>query len=488
MAEKLVVIGGGLSGLASAALLAKEGYDVTVIEKQKSPGGVARIFRDSGYQFDMGPSWYLMPEVFDRYFGLFGKKVSDFYQLKELAPSYQVFFENKPSAQLHRDMEKNRKVFDSFEPGGGASLEKYLKNSAKKYSITLQDFLYNEFSSLFDLMSFHLIRDGLKLNILQKLDSFIGRYFTSPEARKVLGFNTVFLGSSPYKTPALYSLMSHADLSGGVYYPAGGMGSMVEAIRSVAEQQGAVFRFGETATKICVNGGAATGVKTNADFVPADIVLSSADYHYTETELLDGGYASYSKRYWKSRVMAPSTFIVFLGLRKKLKTLVHHNFYFADDWKTNFEAIFDSPRWLANASYYIGVPSKTDDTVCPPGGETVFLLVPVAAGLDDSDELRERYADACITHLESLIEDEIHPYIETKRIYSQRDFIKENNIHRGASLGLAHTLLQTAFFRPSHKSRKLENLYYTGHYTQPGVGVPMQLIGAEMIAKRMKRA
>lgn len=485
MAERVVVIGGGLSGLAASALLAKEGFSVTVVEKHRSPGGVARVFRESGYCFDMGPSWYLMPEVFDRFFSLFGKKVSDYYALRELDPSYQVFFEGGANAVISRDRKANKEIFDSFETGGGEKLDRYLRNSELKYSITLQDFLYTEFKTIFSLLSPKLIREGLKLNILQNLDSFIGRYFSSPKAKKVLGFNTVFLGSSPYKTPALYSLMSHADLTQGVYYPSGGMGSMVEGLRAVGEQHGVVFRFGETARKIVVDEGRASGVKTVDGFLPADIVLSAADYHYTDTVLLDNRYASYPPQYWDKRVMAPSTFIIYLGLSKKLKQLVHHNFFFADDWKENFRKIFDAPGRLEGASYYVGVPSKTDNTLCPPGGEVVFLLVPVAAALDDNDEFRENYANSCISHLETLIDDNIRPHTVVKRIYSRRDFINDNNIYSGASLGLAHTLLQTAFFRPSHKSRKLPNLYYTGHYTQPGVGVPMQLIGAEMIAKRI---
>lgn len=486
MTEKVIIVGGGLSGIAASALLAKDGFAVTVVEKHSGPGGVARVFSEAGYAFDMGPSWYLMPEVFERFFGLFGRNVGDFYTLEELHPSYQVFFEKKGKVLLSRDRAANRKVFDSFEPEGGRKLDRYLSNSAMKYAITLQEFLYTEFNTPADLLSLRLIRQGLKLNILQKLDTFIGKYFESGEARKVLGFNTVFLGSSPYKTPALYSLMSHADLTQGVYFPLGGMGSMVEGLRAVAEQQGVIFRFGECVTKIPVENGRATGVQTDSEFIPADLVLSAVDYHHTDTELLEKEYSSYSPRYWKRRVMAPSTFIVFLGLKKKVKSLIHHNFFFAEDWKANFEKIFDKPEWMEGASYYVGVPSKTDSALCPQGCETLFILVPVAPGLEDDDELREKYADNTITHLESLIGDDIHPHVAVRRIVSQRDFISDNNIYKGSSLGLAHTLLQTAFLRPAHRSKKLPNLYYTGQYTQPGVGVPMQLIGAQMVARRIQ--
>jgi phytoene desaturase len=279
--------------------------------------------------------------------------------------------------------------------------------------------------------------------------------------------------------------MSHADLSQGVYFPLGGMGSMVEGLHKVSEQHGTTFRFGECVNKIAVDEGRASGVHTDKDFIPADIVLSAVDYRYADTELLDGEYSSYSRRYWEKRVMGPSTFIVFLGLTKKLKTLIHHNFFFKDDWKKNFDSIFEHPKWLEDASYYVGVPSKSDDSLCPPDCETAFLLVPVAPGLEDSDELRERYADSILAHLESLIGDDIRTHVAVRKVISQRDFIRDNNIYNGASLGLAHTLRQTAFLRPSHRSRKVPNLYYTGHYTQPGVGVPMQLIGAEMVANRI---
>jgi phytoene desaturase len=486
MEKKVVVIGAGLSGLSSAALLAKEGFETTLVEKHPVAGGVARVAREDGFVFDMGPTWYLMPEVFEHFFGLFDKKTSDYYELVELEPSYQVFFEGKGKVTLSRDREANKKIFDTFEPGGGEKLDRYLANSASKYSIAVNEFLYSEFRSLFDFINPRLIRDGLKLNILQKLDSFIGKYFTSSEAKKVLGFNTVFLGSSPYKTPALYSLMSHADLTQGVFYPMGGIGSMVKGLRKVGEEQGVVFRFAENVDKIEVNEGKATGVHTEKEFIPADIVLSAADYHHTDTELLERRYANYPLKSWEKRVMAPSTFLLFIGLDKQVSGLIHHNFYFVEDWKGNFDTIFTHPEWPQEPSYYIGVPSKTDTSLCPAGGETLFILVPVASGLRDTTEFREQFAEKILTHLEELIGEEIRSNIVYKRIVSHRDFIDNNNIYKGASLGLAHTLFQTALLRPDHRSKKVPNLYYTGHYTQPGIGMPMQLIGAQMVAGRIK--
>ena len=491
MGKKVVIIGAGLSGLSSAALLGKEGFDVTVIEKHSVPGGVARVAREDGFVFDMGPTWYLMPEVFEHFFELFDKKISDYYELVELDPSYKVFFEGKGNVTLSRDREANKKVFDSFEPGGGEKLDRYLANSELKYSIAVNEFLYREFTSFFEFLNMRVLRDGLKLNIFRRLDSFMKKYFTSGEARKVLGFNTVFLGSSPYKTPALYSLMSHADLTQGVFYPLGGIGSMVEALHKLGEEQGVTYRFGENATKIDISeggteGARTTGVRTDKEFIPADIVLSSVDYHHTDTVLIDKTYANYPPKYWEKRVMAPSTFLIFLGLSKKVDNLIHHNFFFVDDWEGNFRMIFDERVWPEHPSYYVGVPSKTDSTLCPEGGETLFILVPVAPGLDDPDEFRERYAENILVHLEGLTGQDIRSHVTYKRIISHRDFIDGNNIYRGSSLGLAHTLFQTALLRPSHRSKKVSNLYYTGHYTQPGIGMPMQLIGSQLAAKRIK--
>jgi 1-hydroxy-2-isopentenylcarotenoid 3,4-desaturase len=486
MGKKVVIIGGGLSGLSSAALLGREGYAVTVVEKHSVPGGVARVARENGFVFDMGPTWYLMPEVFEHFFELFDKNISDYYELVELDPSYQVFFEGKGNVTLSRDREANKKIFDLFEPDGGEKLDRYLANSAVKYSIAVNEFLYREFTGFFQFLNMRVLRDGLKLNIFRRLDAFMNKYFTSSEARKVLGFNTVFLGSSPYKTPALYSLMSHADLTQGVFYPMGGIGSMVEALHKLGEEQGVTYRFSENATKIEVTDRKTTGVTTDKGFISADIVLSSVDYHYTDTTLLDKPYANYSHTYWKKRVMAPSTFLIFLGLTKKVENLMHHNFFFVEDWEGNFRMIFDEKSWPEHPSYYVGVPSKTDTTLCPEGGETLFILVPVAPGLDDPDEFRERYAENVLVHLEGLTGQEIRSHIAYKRIISHRDFIDGNNIYKGSSLGLAHTLFQTALLRPSHRSKKVPNLYYTGHYTQPGIGMPMQLIGSELVAKRIK--
>ncbi|MBN2736755.1 MAG: phytoene desaturase [Spirochaetales bacterium] len=485
MSKKVIIIGAGLSGLTSAALLAQKGFSVTVLEKQSIPGGVARNINLEGYTFDMGPTWYLMPEIYEDFFSKFGKKTTDFYELEHLEPSYKIWFENQSHCLIHHDAEKNYRLFDSFEENGGKKLNEFLENSAMKYNIAVNDFIHKDFRHIFQLMSPKTIIQGLKLNVFSKLDNFVGKYFSDHRCKKILTFNTVFLGSSPYKTPALYSLMAHADFTQGVFFPKGGIYQLVSAIHKIGEKEGVEFQFNTTAQKIIVNDNKTTGVQSDKGFYPADVVLSSADYHHSETKLLEKKYRNYSDKTWNRHIMAPSTFILFLGVKKKLPAMIHHNFYFAENWKEHFTSIFDKPAWPDNPSYYVGVPSRTDPRMAPENCESLFILVPVAPGLDDNDEIRKQFADKILSHFENLLGENIKDHIQVKKIISHRDFIENNHIFKGASLGLSHTLFQTAFLRPSHWNKKLANLYYVGHHTQPGIGMPMQIIGGKMVAEHI---
>jgi phytoene desaturase len=485
--KRIAVIGAGLSGLSSAALLAKKGFAVTVIDKQSTPGGVARSFTDRGFTFDMGPSWYLMPEVFERFFAEFKKKPSDFFNLISLDPSYKVFFGPRDSVVMRKDHAYIVQLFETLEAGAGERIIAYLDDARYKYEIAMAEFLYRDYQSIFDFFNKETMIGGVKLNLFQSLDKHIRRSFANEKIHKILGYNVVFIGCSPFKSPALYSLMSHVDITQGVFYPQGGISRLAEAIYQVAEDHGAEFIFGEEAKAITVAQGWATAAETDKQVIEADGFLAAVDYHHAEQDLIPPAYRRYSPSYWNKRMLAPSALLIYLGLNKKIPGLEHHNLFLSEQWEQHFAAIFDKPSWPEDPSYYIGCPSKTDQTVAPQDGENLFVLVPVAPALDDHDRRRERFADAILLHIEKMLGVKINDAVVVKRIISPRDFKESHNLYKGTAMGLAHTLFQSAIFRPSHRSKKVSNLYFSSHYTHPGIGMPMVIISSHIIADIIER-
>ncbi|MFX0092314.1 MAG: phytoene desaturase family protein [Candidatus Hodarchaeota archaeon] len=478
----IVIIGAGFGGLSAAAILAHKGFKVTVLEKNESFGGRASVWRSEGFVFDMGPSWYLMPEIFDLFFANFDKKTSDFYNLIQLNPMYRIFFSKEDIIDIQADFEFNLTLFDQIEENGSLKLQRYLKKAENLYKTALRQFLYQEYSSLFSFFKPAIIKGGLKLgNFLKSLDSTINSIFSSDKAKKILEYSMIFLGSDPKDISSLFSLMSYVDLKLGVWYPEGGIGKVSEAIYDLSCSFGANYYFNQGAQKIEVVGKEAKIVRTEERKFEADVVLVNADYHHSETQLLDPSYRSYSEKYWASRTVAPSTFLIYLGLNKKLPNLTHHNLIL-QEWDSQFNSIFKNPKWSENPSYYVCVPSKVDSSVAPPEGENVFILVPVAPDLVDSEEIRSRYSEKVLRHFESIIDEPIHKSIVVKRIFSHKDFKNRYNAFKGTALGLSHTLNQTALWRPSHRSKKVKNLYYTGQYTHPGIGVPMTLISSQIVS------
>lgn len=488
MEKKVIVIGGGIGGLAASALLAKEGFDVTVLEKNSTVGGRARIWEKDGFRFDMGPSWYLMPEVFEHFFALFGKKREDYYSLKRLDPAYRVFFEAGDGVDVFSDMEKAAALFESFENGGAEKLRRYVDQSRYKYEVAMRGFLYKNYTSVFDFFNRRMLIEGSRLNVFGSLDRMVSRLFKDRRARQLLEYAMVFLGTSPQKAPGLYSIMSHVDLNLGVFYPHGGLSAVAGSLQQLAESLGVKIHTGEPAERIVTSGGRAQAVVTSNETLSADLVVANADYAHVETRLLDDSARSKSASYWNRRVWAPSMFLLYLGLNRRLHKLTHHNLYFSENWNEHFDTIFKHPGWPQKPCFYVSCISKSDDNAAPADGENVFVLVPVAPGLQDTDEQRQSYADHVISHVEEVSGESIRSAIAVQRIYSQRDFIDDYNAYRGTALGLSHTLGQTAVFRPPPQSRRVKNLYYTGQYTHPGVGVPMVLISAQVAAGLIKEA
>jgi phytoene desaturase len=480
--KKAIVVGGGLGGLAASALLARAGWKVTVLEKNLSTGGRARLWSEKGYQFDMGPSWYLMPEVFEKYFALFGRRREEYYELQALDPYYRVFFGPGNVVDIGPELGKVKELFDAFEPGGGDRLQKYVDRAKYKYDVAMAEFLYKEYASIFDFLNLRMLVEGSRLNVFGRLDKSVRRYFTDRRARQILEYAMVFLGTDPTQAPALYSIMSHVDLNLGVHYPSGGLQSVSAALTRLAGEQGVEILTGQPARRIVVENGAARRVVTDSGEYAADAVVVNADYAFAEMELLDEPHRSYPRRYWERRILAPSFFVMYLGVKKRLGGMVHHNLYFSEDWERHFDAIFREPSWPERPCFYVSCISKTDPDAAPRGRENVFVLVPVAPGLEDPDEQRERYGEAVLEHVEEIVGEELRSSVEVRRIYSHRDFRSDYNAYEGTALGLAHTLNQTAVFRPQFRSRKVRDLYYTGQYTHPGVGVPMVLIAAQVVA------
>lgn len=508
--SRIAVIGAGMAGLASAALLARDGYRVTVLEKQAQVGGRAGSWEKDGYRFDTGPSWYLMPEVFDHFFRLLGTSAAEQLDLTVLDPGYRVFFEGQQTpVDLRRDRALNERTFEYLQPGAGRSLAAYLDSAEETYGLAKKYFLYTSFASFSPLLTPEVLRGAPKLArlLLESLDRYAGRFVQDQRLRQILGYPAVFLGSAPKLTPSMYHLMSHLDLDDGVLYPQGGFIRIIDAVRALAEAEGVQIITGADATAILTDSRPRRKPRTvgvryrdgsgKTQVLAADAVVSTADLHHTETRLLPRPLQSYPERYWNKRVAGPGAVLVMLGVTGKLPQLSHHSLLFTRDWDANFNAIFRSPTQVPDpASLYVCKPSATDQTVAPAGGENLFILVPVppdtglgAGGINRGGDARvEAVADAAIAQLSGWAGiDDLAERITVRRTLGPADFAADYNSWRGGVLGPAHVLKQSAFLRGRNKSRKVDGLYYAGGTTIPGIGLPMCLISAEILLKRLRR-
>ena len=488
MNQKLIVIGGGIGGLAFAALAGKIGYDVTVLEKNDKIGGVANQFEAQGFTFDMGPSWYLMPDVFQNYFDLLGEKVEDYLDLTQLDPSYRIFFQGKGrSLDFYSDLERDLPTFEMLEPGSGPKLKEYLEKSKYQYEIALGGFMYKNYDNITDFLTKQVATEGRELEVFAKMSDYVAKFFTTDEVQKVMQYTLVFLGSSPYNTPALYNIMSHIDFNMGVFYPQGGIHQIPLALQKIGEKNGVKYRTNVGVKQINTKRGPKVKSVTleDGEVLEADIIVSNASIHHTES-LLPKPYRDHSQRYWDTRTLAPSALIMYLGVKGQVDSLTHHNLLFSPDWKKNFGEIFDDPQWPTEPSLYICAPSKTDPNVAPEGDENLFVLVPIPPRMDYTEAELEKQSDRML----DIIAKEMHipdlrERILYKRVFSAKDFTTHYNKLGGTALGMAHTIQQTAILRPNNQSKKVENLLYVGADTNPGIGMPIQLISAELALKRL---
>jgi phytoene desaturase len=482
-----IVIGCGFAGLSAASFLAKQGWKVTVVEKNNMPGGRARQLKVDGFIFDMGPSFYWMPDVFERYFQQFGRKVNDYYSLTRLDPSYRIYW-NDGYTDMPADFSSLKSVFESLERGSGEQLEKYLEGAAYKYEVGINKLVYKPGLSVLEFLDLQTITGVFRLDVFRSIKDHIHKYFKHPKLRQVMEFPVLFLGALPRDTPALYSLMNYADIKGGTWYPTGGMYSVVEGMYKLARELGVVFSFDDEAREIVIEKGSAKSLVTSKKTYDADVFVSGADYHFTETKLLPQSYRSYSPAFWEKRDMAPSCLLYYVGLNKKLKSPVHHSLFFDVSFEKHGEEIYKTETWPSDPLFYVSTSSGVDPDSAPAGCENMVFLIPVASGLNnDTEELREKYFKMIIRRMEKHTGESILESVIVKKTYSVSNFVDDYNSFRGNAYGLANTLRQTAIFRPSCRSKKVRNLFFTGQLTVPGPGVPPCLISGEVAAREVLR-
>jgi phytoene desaturase len=484
--KKVVVIGAGFAGLSAATHLAHAGYQVTIIEKNTTPGGRARKFEAEGFVFDMGPSWYWMPDVFENYFAHFGKKPSDYYDLIRLDPSYTVVFGENEFVEIPANLEQFKALLESMEPGVGPKLDKFLEQAAYKYQVGINDLVYRPSRSLFEFTSPGLLADVIRMDVFQSMSKHVRRFFKEEKIIRLMEFPVIFLGETAENIPALYSLMNYADIVLGTWYPMGGMHEIIKGMVALAEEKGVKIHLGADVSHIDVNDGIAENVVLkNGEKIEADVVIGAADYHHIDSKLLAPEYRNYSEKYWDNRVMAPSSLLFYLGIDKKLDNLTHHCLFFDVPMGPHADAIYTNPRWPEKPLFYVSAASKTDPSVAPEGKENLVILIPLAPDLEDGEEIREKYYHMVMDRLEKLTGQEIRSHVIFKRTYAHSEFKADYNAFKGNAYGLANTLFQTAILKPSLKSKKVKNLYYTGQLTVPGPGVPPTLISGHVVSREV---
>lgn len=485
--KSIHIIGSGFSGLAAAALLAKQGFNVTVLEKNNQVGGRARLWEKDGFTFDMGPSWYWMPDVFENYFALFGKKVSDFYDLKRLDPGYRVYFGQDDYINIPANMEELEAIFENIEAGSAVGLRAFMKQAAYKYKVAMGDYVFRPSHQITEFIDLKLMVESLRIQMLKPMSKHVRKYFKNPKLIQLLEFPVLFLGATAQKIPAMYSLMNFADLSLGTWYPIGGMYQIVRAMENIAIEQGVKFELNAEVTKINIENGIVETLVVNEKNIKTDFVVASGDYHFIEQNLLDKEYRNYDENYWQKRVMSPSSLLFYVGLDKKVDGIEHHNLFFDEDLDIHAHEIYTNPKWPTKPLFYVSCVSKTDLSSAPEGKENLFFLIPLAAGLTDSEEMREKYYQIMMDRFERLTGQKIRGYELLKRSYAMQDFETDYHSFKGNAYGLANVLSQTAFFKPAMRAKKVKNLLFTGQLTVPGPGVPPSIISGQVVAKEVSK-
>lgn len=484
MKKDIKIIGSGFSALAASCYLAQAGHQVTIYEKNETVGGRARQLIKDGFTFDIGPTWYWMPDVFERFFADFNKKPADYYQLKKLAPAYQVYFDINDFVTIADNLEEIIQTFESIEKGSGQVLADFMAEAKSNYDIAILDLVYNPGVSPLELVTLETMKKVGQF--FSNISKEVRKRFKNKKLIQILEFPVLFLGAKPSDTPSFYSFMNYADFGLGTWHPKNGMYSVVLAMQQLALELGVTIHVNSNISKINVDGKSATSLVVNGETITADIILSGADYHHTET-LLDEKHRVYSEAYWNRKTFAPSSLLFYVGFDKKIENVEHHSLFFDVDFDAHAEAIYDDPKWPKNPLFYASFPSKTDANSAPEGKEAAIFLIPIAPGIEDTNSLRNHYFEKIISRLETLTQQSLKNNIIFKESFCVNDFIKDYNSYKGNAYGMANTLLQTAFLRPKLKSKKVANLYFTGQLTVPGPGVPPALISGKLVAELIQK-
>lgn len=485
--SKIGIIGSGFSGLSAACYAAKAGHQVTVLEKNAQIGGRARAFEAEGFMFDMGPSWYWMPDIFEKFFADFGKKPSDYYDLVKLSPSFQIFFPDEKPFVIPSELNDLYELFEQTENGSADKLKAFMAEGEMKYKVAMSSLIYRPALSWMEFASYDVVSGALRSNIFKSMRSYIRSFFKDERLVSLMEFPVIFLGAMPDKIPALYSLMNYAAFDMGTWYPMGGMVQITKGMHELAVSMGVEVHTSEPVTHVLSDAGTAYALQTPSGRYNVDAVIGSADYHHVEQQLLQAEQRNYTSSYWDKRVMAPSSLLFYVGVNKKIKGLLHHNLFFDTDFGKHAAQIYEQPQWPDEPLFYVSCPSKTDNSVAPEGMENIFILIPLAAGLEDREELHNQYFDIVMKRLEKITGDQIRDHVVYKRSYCVKDFMSDYNAFKGNAYGLANTLGQTAVLKPSIRNKKIRNLFYTGQLTVPGPGVPPSIISGEISAGEVSK-
>ena len=484
---KIAVIGAGFSGLSAAAYLSEAGHEVHVFEKNETAGGRARqLETNEGYLFDMGPSWYWMPDVFERFFNDFGYETSDWYSLKLLDPSFDVVLAGGRKMSIPTDYAQLRDLFEKTEPGSADRLDSFMQEARHKYEAAMENLVYMPGNSMFEFVDSKILKQALSLQIFSSFSKHIRKFFSHPDLIALMEFPVLFLGAMPQQSPALYSLMNYAGLKLGTWYPMnGGFGRVVQSIVSICENQNVSFHFNSAVDKINVQQNLARSIIVDGIELDFDAIIASADYHHVEEHLLPKEYKNYDQTYWQKKTFAPSSLIFYVGLSKKIPNIRHHTLFFEEALYEHSVEIYKSPSWPAKPLFYVCCPSQSDSTVAPEGHENLFFLMPVAPDLTDDAQTREKYFTIMIKRLENYLGEDLQDFIDYKSSYCINDFISDYNAYKGNAYGLANTLRQTAFLKPKIRNKKVRNLFYAGQLTVPGPGVPPSLISGKIASNEL---
>ncbi|NER15840.1 phytoene desaturase family protein [Spongiivirga citrea] len=483
MSKTISIIGSGFSSLSASCYLAKQGHNVQIFEKNETAGGRARQLIKDGFTFDIGPSWYWMPDIFDKFFGDFGKKTNDYYELDKLSPAYKIFFSDDVIT-IGDCMEKICEEFERIEVGSSKHLQKFISQAQRNYDIAINKVVLRPGLSPFELITKETVTRVDQF--FKTISGQVRKQFKNPKLVSTLEFPVLFLGAKPSKTPSFYNFMNFADFGLGTWHPKGGMYEIIKAMTSLATELGVTIHTSSPVEKIVVENGKSTGISIDGKIHKSDIVLSGADYHHSET-LLDKSYRQYSESYWAKKTFAPSSLLFYVGFNKKITGVEHHNLFFDTDFEKHAYDIYDDPNWPDNPLFYVNFPSVTDSSMAPKGCDGGFFLIPIAPGLEDTPTLRAQYFDIIIDRLEKLTNQEVRSNILFKESFCVNDFVEQYNSYKGNAYGMANTLTQTAFLRPGLKSKKVKNLFFTGQLTVPGPGVPPALISGKLVAELINK-